>query len=77
MKNVKKERVDHHTYEGVCNMCGWPVYVGDYWYLDEETEEPCCSIRCVKHARLMNTFQPVIDGEGENWGVATIPLNWK
>lgn len=37
--------------EGACAGCGYPIYVGDYWYVETDTEECCCSADCATSVR--------------------------
>lgn len=76
MSEIKKEKVTHHSDEGGCFMCGCPVYVGDYWFWDVGSDDPCCSQKCAEYSGRKNSFEKTMDENGENWGSAVIPVNW-
>jgi len=44
--SVRKMKIDHHTFEGPCDCCGCPLYVGDMSFVNMDTEEVFCSRRC-------------------------------
>lgn len=45
---MAKYEIKSYKQETSCDWCGYPFYVGDYAYLDENTNRVYCGEKCQK-----------------------------
>ena len=48
---LRKETMQFYLEECECEWCGWPIYVGDRYFQDEETSMVFCCGQCAQEYR--------------------------